>query len=137
MRPPPALPALPLLALLALAAPARADDPAPLASRLEARDWPELRGLLADVAGVDLGPAAALGAGRWVVQARVEVNPVSHELLERTRESIGNPGSGVRGGAPSRSVLGAMASDLFRGSESSEAHLFACPPFTAAEVRAP
>jgi hypothetical protein len=92
---------------------------------------------MSDATGLDLGPVAAVGTGRWVVQARVEVNPVSRELLERTREFIANPPSGVRGGTPSRSVLGAMASYLFQGSEGGDARLFACRPFSAGEVKVP
>ncbi len=113
-------------------------DPAsPAGRRLTERSWADLRQLLSDARDLDLGPAAAVASGRWVVQARVEVNPVSRELLERTREFIANPPSGVRGGAPSRSVLGAMASYLLHGSDGGDSRLFAARPFTAREVRTP
>jgi hypothetical protein len=42
---------------------------------------------------------------------RVEVNPVSKEQLQRTREFIA---AGTRTGGATRSVLGAMASFLLR-----------------------
>jgi len=113
------------------------DPRTPRGRRFVAASWQEMRDLLADATDLDLGPVAALGDGRWVVRARVEVNPVSRELLERTREFIANPPSGVRGGTPSRSVLGAMASYLFQGTEGGEARAFSCRPFTAGEVRAP
>ena len=113
-------------------------DPAsPRGRRITARTWQELRGVLGDARDLDLGPSAELGNGRWVVQARLEVNPVSAELLERTREFIASPTSGLRGGAPSRSVLGAMASYLLHGTEGGEARHFASRAFTAREVRAP
>jgi hypothetical protein len=113
-------------------------DPAsPRGRRTTARTWADLRELLGDARDLDLGPVAALGSGSWRLQARLEVNPISRELLERTREFIANPPSGVRGGAPSRSVLGAMASYLLQGSEGSEARFFASRTFTAREVRAP
>ncbi len=81
------------------------------------RTYEELRAWLADVRDLELGPATALGRDRWVVQARVELNPVSQELLERTRELLANPAAAGRGGAPSRSVLGAMAGFLLRSAD--------------------
>jgi hypothetical protein len=84
---------------------------------------------------VDLGPVSELGSGRWVLQTRVEVNPVSKELLERTREFIANPAAAGRGGGPSRSVLGTMASYLLRGADpGADVHLFRSGPFTAGDV---
>ncbi len=74
------------------------------------RRFEELRAFLGEARGIDLGPLSELGNGSWVVQTRVELNPVSRELLERTREFIANPSAAGRSGAPSRSVLGAMAS---------------------------
>jgi len=112
------------------------DRQSPLGRRLVVRGWEELRGLLADARDLDLGPLSALGEGSWQLRARVELNPVSRELLERTREYIANPGSGVRGGTPSRSVLGAMASYLLHGTEAAEARLFRSRAFTAREVAA-
>jgi hypothetical protein len=112
------------------------DPAAPRGRRLAAAGWPELRRLLAEVAGADLGPAAALGDGGWVLQARVELNPVSRELLERTRELIANPAAGGRG-EPSRSVLGAMASYLLREPPPGvEVRVLRSAPFTAADVEA-
>ncbi|BDG08347.1 hypothetical protein [Anaeromyxobacter paludicola] len=100
-------------------------------------DAARLREFLADARGLDLGPAAALGGGAFVVQLRVEVNPVSKELLERTREFISNPSSSRVGGGPSRSVLGAMASYLLqRADPGSDVRFFQSRPFTAREVPA-
>jgi hypothetical protein len=97
--------------------------------------WPELRAFLFSAGGVDLGPVGALGGHSWVVEARLELNPVSKELLERTREFIANPGAGGRGGNPSRSVLGAMASYLLKGADpGADVHLLRSAPFTAREV---
>lgn len=110
------------------------DPQSPRGRRLVIRGWEELRGLLADARDLDLGPVAALGEASWHLRARVELNPVSRELLEKTREYIANPGSGVRGGNPSRSVLGAMASYLLHGSAAGEARLFHSRAFTAREV---
>jgi hypothetical protein len=98
-------------------------------------DWPALLAFLARARGVDLGPAAALGEERWVLQTRLELNPVSKELLERTREFIANPASAGRGGTPSRSVLGAFASYLLRNADAgADVRLLRTPPFTAREV---
>jgi len=112
------------------------DPQNPRGRRLVIRGWEELRALLADARDLDLGPVAALGDGRWQLRARIELNPVSRELLERTREYIANPPSGLRGGSPSRSVLGAMASYLLHGSDGGEARLFHSRAFTAREVAA-
>ena len=97
--------------------------------------YDELRLFLADARDLDLGPAAALGSASWVVLARVEVNPISRELLERTRELLANPAAAGRGGGPSRSVLGAMASYLLRAADpgATVRHLRSAP-FTAREV---
>lgn len=98
--------------------------------------WEELSAFLHEARGVDLGPVAELGDGRWVAQTRLELNPVSKELLERTREFIANPAAAGRGGSPSRSVLGAMASYLLRGADpGSDVHVFRSAPFTARDVR--
>jgi hypothetical protein len=112
------------------------DPQSPRGRRLVIKGWEELRRLLADAGDIDLGPMAALGAGSWQLRARVELNPVSRELLERTREYIANPPSGVRGGSPSRSVLGAMASYLLHGTDPGEALLFHTRTFTGREVAA-
>jgi hypothetical protein len=98
--------------------------------------WEELSAFLHEARGVDLGPVGELGDGRWVAQTRLELNPVSKELLERTREFIANPAAAGRGGSPSRSVLGAMASYLLRGADpGSDVHVFRSAPFTARDVR--
>lgn len=111
-------------------------DPAtPRGRRLTFPTFHELRRFLFDVR-VPLGPAAALGEARWVVAARVELNPVSRELVERTRELIANPAAGGRTG-PSRSVLGAMAGFLLREPPAgAEVRALRSAPFDAAEVRA-
>ena len=113
-------------------------DPASPRGRMRAfRRFDELRAFLTDARDLDLGPLTALGGGRWVVQTRVELNPVSKELLERTREFIANPAMAGRGGAPSRSVLGAMASYLLKSADpGADVHLFRSRPFTAQEVAA-
>jgi hypothetical protein len=96
--------------------------------------FPKLRAFLAEARGIDLGPLSELAGGRWVVQTRLELNPISKELLEKTREFIANPAAGARG-APSRSVLGAMASYLLKGADpGADVHVFRSPPFTAREV---
>jgi hypothetical protein len=112
-------------------------DPAnPRGRRRTFRAFEDLRAFLADASGVDLGPADALqGGGAWVLQTRVELNPVSKELLERTREFIANPTATVRGGTPSRSVLGAMASYLLRRADpGAVVRILRSAPFTAREV---
>jgi hypothetical protein len=108
---------------------------APGGRRLSFASFAELRRWLSTPDGVALGPAAVLDDGEWVVQARVELNPVSKELLDRTRELIANPSAGARGG-PSRSVLGAMASYLIREpSPGGEVRIIRSSPFTAAHAR--
>lgn len=112
-------------------------DPAsPRGRRLQARGWTELRALLGDARDLDLGPARA-PAGPVRLAARVEVNPVSAELLARTREFIASPPTGVRGGPPSRSVLGAMASYLLHAAGGGEARAFRSRAFAPAEVPGP
>jgi hypothetical protein len=111
------------------------DSATPLGRRLVFPRYAELLAFLSKARGVDLGPVGQLGGASWVVQTRVELNPVSKELLERTREFIANPGAGGRGGNPSRSVLGAMASYLLKGADpGADVHLFRSPAFTAREV---
>jgi hypothetical protein len=110
------------------------DTAAPRGRTRTFASFDELRAFLADARGIDLGPLAELDEGRWVIQTRLEVNPVSKELLERTREFIANPGAGR--GTPSRSVLGTMAGYLLkRADPGSDVHQFRSPPFTAREVR--
>jgi hypothetical protein len=110
------------------------DPAAPRGRTRTFASFDELRAFLADARGIDLGPLTELDEGRWVVQTRLEVNPVSKELLERTREFIANPGAGR--GTPSRSVLGTMAGYLLkRADPGSDVHQFRSPPITAREVR--
>ena len=112
------------------------DPAAPQGRTRTFQRWEELRAFLREASGVDLGPVTELGDGRWVVQTRLELNPVSKELLDRTREFIANPAAAGRSGAPSRSVLGAMASYLLRSADpGSDVHTFRSAPFTAREVR--
>jgi hypothetical protein len=111
------------------------DPQSPAGRRLTAGSWEDLRDLLADERDVDLGPVSELRQGTWEVRVRVDVNPVSKELLDRTREFLANPPAGVRGGgAPSKSVLGAIAGALLTRSEESEAQRFRSRAFTAREV---
>ena len=64
------------------------------------------------VVDIAVGEASALEYGRgYRVQATVSLNPVSEELLERTREFTSNP-RGTTGGRP-RAFFGAVAR-LFR-----------------------
>jgi len=108
------------------------DPEHPAGQQLSLTSWKELRAYLAEAKDVNLAPASLLGGGTWVAVARVEVNPVSEELLERTRELIANPraGAGSDGGSPS--VLGAMARFLLRGGQPGPGvHFFRSKPFRA------
>jgi hypothetical protein len=110
------------------------DPGSPRGRRLVFPTFQAVRAFLTDARGIDLGPLSELGASTWIVQTRVELNPVSKELLEKTREFIANPSAGPRGG-PSRSVLGAMASYLLKSADpGADVHLFRSAPFTAREV---
>ncbi len=96
------------------------------------QDFPALRAFLAHERDVDLGPASALPRAPVALEARVEVNPISKEQLERTREFIANPSSGSRPGG-SRSVLGAMAGFLLREpATGADVHLFRSRPIAVA-----
>ena len=112
------------------------DPRAPQGVRLVLRDAAALRAFLSDQRDLDLGPAALLPEAPFVVEARVEVNPVSKEQLRRTREFIANPSAGTRAcGGGSRSVLGAMASFLLRDPDpGTDVHLFRSRAFGRAEV---
>lgn len=90
------------------------DPRAPQGLRLVLRDARALHAFLSEERDLDLGPVSLLPNGPFVVEARVEVNPISKEQLLRTREFIANPAAGSRPGGGSRSVLGAMASFLLR-----------------------
>jgi hypothetical protein len=111
------------------------DPRTPQGVRLVVRDFEALRAFLSEERDLDLGPASLLPDGRFVVEARVEVNPVSKEQLHRTREFIANPAAGSRAGTGSRSVLGAMASFLLREpAPGSDVHLFRSRPLGRGEV---
>jgi hypothetical protein len=111
------------------------DPRTPQGVNLVVPDFRALRAFLSEEKDLDLGPAALLPDGRFVVEARVEVNPVSKEQLHRTREFIANPAAGSRPGGGSRSVLGAMASFLLREpAPGSDVHLFRSRPLGRAEV---
>jgi hypothetical protein len=113
------------------------DSASPGGRRAAVAGWDELRALLAQARDVDLAPASSLGDGGWVLLARVELNPVSRELLERTREFIANPVAGLRGGPPTRSVIGAIARYLLKGPEAGGGgRSFRSRAFTAREVAA-
>ncbi len=111
------------------------DPRTPQGVRLVLADFRALRAFLSEEKDLDLGPISLLPAGTFVVEARVEVNPVSKEQLHRTREFIANPAAGARGGGGSRSVLGAMASFLLREPVAgSDVHLFRSRPLGRGEV---
>jgi len=84
------------------------------ARRASVRDPAALSAMLAGQDLLDLGPAVALVDEPLVLEARLEVNPVSSELVQRTRELLSHPGSGGRPGAGSSSVIGAVAGYLLR-----------------------
>jgi hypothetical protein len=87
------------------------DPQKPGGHRSLVRSADELRRLLGHAADVDLGPPEGLPAGRFALEVRIDVNPVSPELLARTREFL----AGASGpGRASRSVLGAVAGFLLR-----------------------
>ncbi len=90
------------------------DPHVPQGVRIVLPDFKALLRFLSQERDLDLGPVSLLPAGGFFVEARVEVNPVSKEQLQRTREFIANPSTGTRGQGGSRSVLGAMASFLLR-----------------------
>ncbi|HEY6097884.1 MAG TPA: hypothetical protein VIW03_00545 [Anaeromyxobacter sp.] len=90
------------------------DPHVPQGVRLVLPKFAALRSFLSQERDLDLGPVALLPPGGFVVEARVELNPVSKEQLQRTREFIANPAAGGRAQGGSRSVLGAMASFLLR-----------------------
>jgi hypothetical protein len=109
------------------------DPEHPAGRRLVLRDFAALRTLLSDQQGLDLGPVAALPDAFWV-EVRVEVNPVSREQLQRTREYIAAASGGSRPSG-SRSVLGAVASFLLREPNAgSDVHLFRSAPLTRAGI---
>jgi len=107
-------------------------------SRRTAADPVALRRLLSEARDLDLGPLAPLPPGRFRLEARVELNPVSQELMARTRELLANPATAGRPGATSRSVLGAMAGYLLREPEpGDDVVLLRSRPFARSEVGLP
>jgi hypothetical protein len=91
-----------------------------------------LRALLARVGDADLGPIAALPPSPFTVDVRVDVNPISPELLATTREYLAGAAS-ARGA--SRSVLGTMAGFLLREpDEEDDSLLFRSRPLSADAV---
>jgi len=108
------------------------DPEHPSGRRLVLPSFAALRTFLSDQRDIDLGSVASLPE-EFVVQVRVEVNPVSKEQLQRTREYI----AAASGGRPSgsRSVLGAMASFLLREPDAgSDVHGFRSVAFTRSGV---
>jgi hypothetical protein len=94
----------------------------------------ELAQLLSHAADGDLGPVASLPSTSFALHVRIDVNPVSPELLARTREYLA--GAAGRPGGSSRSVLGAVAGFLLREPEEDEGILFlSSRPLTAGSVR--
>jgi hypothetical protein len=114
------------------------DPRTPQGKHVVLRDGEALRRFLSDERDLDLGPASALPRSTpFHLEARVEVNPVSKEQLQRTREYIANPSAGTRTSGGTRSVLGAMASFLLREPDAgSDVHLLRSRTFRAGEVAA-
>ncbi|HVO18298.1 MAG TPA: hypothetical protein VMU15_03530 [Anaeromyxobacter sp.] len=111
------------------------DPEHPAGRRLVLRDFAALRAFLSDQKGLDLGPVEAL-PDAFRVEVRVEVNPISREQLQRTREYIAAASGSRQSG--SRSVLGAVASFLLREPNAgSDVHLLRSPPLTRAGIAPP
>jgi hypothetical protein len=111
------------------------DARTPAGRRAVLPDFPALRAFLAQQRDLDLGPARPLPSGSLVLEVRVDLNPVSREDLERTRELIANPTSSGRPGGGSRSVIAAMASMLLREPEEGDQfRLFRSRPFASEEA---
>ncbi len=111
------------------------DPHVPQGVRLVLPDFAALRAFLAQEHDLDLGPVSLLPADGFFVEARVEVNPLSKEQLQRTREFIASPPGGARGAGGSRSVLGAMASFLLRAPDpGSDVVLFRSRAYGPGEV---
>jgi hypothetical protein len=111
------------------------DPEHPAGRRLVLRDFTALRAFLSDQQGLDLGPVATL-PDSFRVEVRVEVNPISREQLQRTREYIAAASSSRPSG--SRSVLGAVASFLLREPNAgSDVHVLRSAPLTRAGIAPP
>jgi hypothetical protein len=111
------------------------DPEHPSGRRLVVANFAALRAFLSDQRGVDLGPVATL-PDAFQVEVRVEVNPISREQLQRTREYI----AAASGSRPSgsRSVLGAVASFLLREPNAgSDVHLYRTQVLTRAGIAPP
>ncbi len=111
------------------------DPEHPSGRRLVVANFAALRAFLSDQHGVDLGPVASL-PDAFQVEVRVEVNPISREQLQRTREYI----AAASGSRPSgsRSVLGAVASFLLREPNAgSDVHLYRTQVLTRAGIASP
>jgi hypothetical protein len=111
------------------------DPEHPSGRRMAVPNFASLRAFLSDQRGVDLGPVTAL-PDAFQVEVRVEVNPISREQLQRTREYI----AAASGSRPSgsRSVLGAVASFLLREPNAgSDVHLYRTPVLTRAGFAQP
>jgi hypothetical protein len=105
------------------------DPDHPAGRRYVLQSFDALRSFLSDQRDIDLGPLAAM-PDAFAVEIRVEVNPVSKEQLQRTREYIA-AASGASRQSGSRSVLGAVASFLLREPDAgSDVHVFRSEPFT-------
>jgi hypothetical protein len=103
----------------------------PSGRRYVLQSFDALRSFLSEQREVDLGPVSSL-PDAFVVEIRVEVNPISKEQLQRTREYIA-AASGASRQSGSRSVLGAVASFLLREPDAgSDVHVFRSEPFTRA-----
>jgi hypothetical protein len=95
----------------------------------------ELGRLLAHGADAELGPVDALPVAPFTVDVRIDLNPVSPELLATTREYLA--GAAGRPGGASRSVLGAVAGFLLREPEDDGEVLFLrSAPLTRDAVKA-
>jgi hypothetical protein len=113
------------------------DAHVPQGIRFVLADFKALRSFLSQEHDLDLGPLSLLPSAGFYVEARVEVNPVSKEQLERTREFIANPAAGTRAQGGSRSVLGAMASFLLREPDAgADVTILRSGPLDAREVKA-
>ncbi|HEY6004146.1 MAG TPA: hypothetical protein VIV57_14820, partial [Anaeromyxobacter sp.] len=109
----------------------------PQGVRFVLADFKALRSFLSQERDLDLGPVSLLPGDAFFVEARVEVNPVSKEQLQRTREFIANPAAGTRAQGGSRSMLGAMASFLLREPDAgTDVTLLRSGPLGRGEVKA-
>ncbi|HYD42955.1 MAG TPA: hypothetical protein VEB43_19135 [Anaeromyxobacter sp.] len=108
-------------------------DPDHPTRRLVVPHFAALRAFLADQRNVDVGSFEAL-PDAFRLEVRVEVNPVSKEQLQKTREYIAATAAGTRASG-SRSVLGAVASFLLREPDAgTDVHVFRSDVFTKSEL---